>query len=423
MNATIAQLEPIFKELYENPTQYMQDVVYPNNPTLALLKKKDGISSFGGKYVPVPIISGYPQGLSQTFSKAQANQTAVVSESFFMKPVQGYQLVSLENLTIESSLTDAAAFVSTLKLTVDKGLANLTKDIAFKIFGDGTGSRGVIGAYANSSGAVTITLTERTAIVAFEIGMRIVASASTTAAVSADYITITAVNRSAGIISGTASTGGALSGTWAVNAVLVLDGDRPSAGASNTSQYLCMTGFQAWIPKVAPTSGDNFWGVDRSIDTDRLAGVRYDGSALPIEEAFNNAMALVDETGGKPDFCVMNNQSYAALLNSVGAKVQYVQVNHDVAELAFEGLLLQTSHGPVTIIADRYCPPKTAYLLSRDYWELRSNGPMPRIIRYQMEGLDGLRAPTADALEVRMGYYGNLICSAPAWNAVITLSS
>ena len=44
------------------------------------------------------------------------------------------------------------------------------------------------------------------------------------------------------------------------------------------------------------------------------------------------------------------------------------------------------------------------------------------ILTYGLEGLEGLRVGTADALEIRIGYYGNLVCNAPGWNCVVVLS-
>jgi hypothetical protein len=56
-------------------------------------------------------------------------------------------------------------------------------------------------------------------------------------------------------------------------------------------------------------------------------------------------------------------------------------------------------------------------------WKLRSLGKVPHILTYGMEGLEGLRVGNADALEIRIGYYGNLICSAPGFNCVVALSA
>jgi hypothetical protein len=37
--------------------------------------------------------------------------------------------------------------------------------------------------------------------------------------------------------------------------------------------------------------------------------------------------------------------------------------------------------------------------------------------------LEGIRVGSADALEIRIGYYANLVCCAPGWNCVVQLSS
>ena len=58
-----------------------------------------------------------------------------------------------------------------------------------------------------------------------------------------------------------------------------------------------------------------------------------------------------------------------------------------------------------------------------DTWQLRSLGKVPHILTYGMEGLEGLRVGTADALEIRIGQYCNLICNAPGRNAVVQLSA
>jgi hypothetical protein len=40
-----------------------------------------------------------------------------------------------------------------------------------------------------------------------------------------------------------------------------------------------------------------------------------------------------------------------------------------------------------------------------------------------MEGLEGLRVGNADALEIRIAYYGNVINSAPGYNMNVQLSA
>lgn len=382
------------------------------------------------KYIPVPIEFGVPQGRSHTFATAQANQTATQLASFFVFVIQDYELVTITNLLMEQTKTDAGAFVDAAKLQMDGGFRNLTNNIAFELFGSGTATRGISSAGSSqvggvAPGGVTLILTNPQAVVAFEFGMTLVASATDGGAPSTDTVSITSVNRSTGVILGTASAA-TLSANWAIGsglAYLTVQGDLPAAGASSTGSYLALSGLAAWLPMTSPSISDSFWGVNRSADPTRLAGVRYDASAYTIEEGMTNALALLNREGGKPDLCIMDFASYAALVNSLGAKVQYVQVNHDEVEVAFEGITFQSAYGRVTVLADRSCPAQTAYLLTTATFKLRSLGKVPHILTYGMEGLEGLRVGNADALEIRIGYYGNLICSAPGFNAVVTLSA
>lgn len=343
--------------------------------------------------------------------------------------IQDYQLVTITNLLMEQTKTNAGAFVDAAKLQIDGGIRNITNNIAFELFGSGTATRGRSSAASSQAGVTVggtvLPLTNAQSIVSFEVGMLLVASATDGGAPSADTVLITSVDRANGIIRGTASAA-SLSANWAIGtgvAFLTISGDLPASGASSTGSFLALSGLAAWVPQVTPSVSDNFWGVNRSADPTRLAGCRYDASSFTIEEGMTNALAFLNREGGKPDLAIMDFASYAALVNALGAKVQYVQVNHDEVEVAFEGITFQSAYGRVTVLADRSCPPQTCYLLTMNTWKLRSLGKVPHILTYGMEGLEGLRVGNADALEIRIGYYGNLICSAPGWNCVVTLSA
>lgn len=372
----------------------------------------------------VPLEYGVPQGRSHAFANAQAQQTPTSLASFFVFVIQDYQLVTITNLLMEQTKSSAGAFIDAAKQQMDGGFRNLTNNIAFELFSDGTGTRGFIGS-TNSAGAPTyiITLANAQQVVQFEVGMLLVnftITSTTISAISASTAMITAVDRAAGIITVLAS---AVDGSWAVAGKgLGINGDIV-AGTINTGSALALSGLAAWLPKVAPGPSDSFWGVNRSVDSTRLGGLRYDASSYTIEEGITNALAFANREGARPDLCIMDFASYAALVNSLGAKVQYVQAKHDEVEVAFDGITFQSAYGKITILADRSAPPQTAYILTMNTWKLRSLGKVPHILKYGMEGLEGLRVGNADALEVRIGYYGNLICSAPGWNMVVSLSA
>lgn len=417
------------KELYKDSKEYMKDLVYKENPFLALVPKDESPDGFAGKYIPVPLEFGVPQGRSHSFSTAQNNQTATQLASFFVYVISDYQLVTITNLLMEQTKSNAGAFVDAAKLQMDGGFRNITNNIAFELFGSGTATRGLSRSTSTQAGTTVggtvLPLLQASSVVQFEVGMTLVASATDGGAPSSDTVVITSVDRANGIVSGTASAA-SLSANWAIgtgSAYLSVQGDIPAGGATSTGSYLALSGLAAWLPIASPGSSDNFWGVNRSADPTRLAGLRYNAQSYTIEEGITNALAFANREGAKPDIIIMDFASYAALVNSLGAKVQYVQVKHDEVEVAFDGITFQSAYGKVTVLADRSCPSQTAYVLTMNTWKMRSLGKVPHILTYGMEGLEGLRVGNADALEIRIGYYGNLICSAPGFNMVVQLSA
>lgn len=373
------------------------------------------------------MIYGTPQGRSAGFANAQTNQTAPALASFFVYRVSNYQLVTITNELLEATKDDAAAFVDEAKLNMDTGFRNISNDAALDLYSGGDGFRGAFATGGISSGV--ITLDNSAQIVNFEVGMTLVSyslSGSTyTQSTSAALGYVIAVNRSTGVLTVSATPGGS-AGTptnWSTSFPnLGVQGDVTFGALSATTSYAKISGLQAWLPTSAPGSSDSFWGVNRSTDVTRLSGVRFNGSNESIEEALIDGSTLVAREGGQPDMCFCTFATYGALEKSLGAKVQYVDVKHDEADIAFAGIRVHAPYGPITVIPDRNCPSQLMYLLQMDTWKLRSLGKLPHILTYGLEGLEGLRVGNADALEIRIGYYANLVCCAPGWNCVIQTS-
>lgn len=412
------------KELYTGD-DYMKDLVYKKNPLMALLPKDESPSGFAGKYIPVPLIFGTPQGRSGDFATAQNNQTAPQLASFFVYRVSNYQLVTITNELLEATKDDAGAFISEAKLNMDTGIRNISNDIALDIYSSGDGLRGQIASIT----AGVITLVDVQTVVNMEVGMSLVsfsiAGTTYTQSTAAAIGYVIAVNRSAGTLTVSATPGGvaATPTNWSTSFPnLGVQGDVAFGVLSTRQAFKKISGLQAWLPSAAPSTGESFWGVDRSADS-RMYGVIPVGTASEtIEEALIDAAASVAREGGMPDMCFMNFTSYAALEKSLGSKVQYVSVKHDQADVAFAGITINAPYGPITVMPDRNCPGKTAFLLQMDTWKLRSLGKAPHILTYGLEGLEGLRVGNADALEIRIGMYGNLICNAPGYNCRIPLN-
>lgn len=309
-----------------------------------------------------------------------------------------------------ASRTDKMSFLEGAKLVIDGAIRSVTNSLASALFRTGTGTIGKIGTI--SSGV--ITLTNAADVVQFEVNQVLQANATDGGSPRAALGYVIAVNRTAGTVTVASSGLGGSAATpsgWTAADFLLVQGDN----------NLKIKGLAAWLPATAPTTGDNFFGVDRSQDVTRLAGVRYDGSAQSIEEAVIDASSLLAREGGKPDVCITNFASYAALEKSLGSKVQYVDMKGP-AEIAFRGIMINGANSMIKVFPDRNCQAQTAYLLQMNSWTLNSLGDAPQILRYG-DGLEMLRVSNADAGEIRVGYYAMLSTNAPGFNSNVTLSA
>lgn len=394
------------KELYTD--QVVQNMVYRNNPGLALIRK---FTEFGGKYKPIPIITGASQGRSTNFTNAQNNQSPVQIQSFLLTRATDYSLGQIDNQTMLAMRTDKMAFLEGAKVVVDGVIRASTLSAASSLFRSGTGSIGQV----NTSGwtAGVATLTNATDGTQFERNMVLQANATDGGGsprsalgyvIAVDHVGGTVTVASSGL-GGTAATPSG----WAASDYLLQQGDNNGK----------MSGFASWIPTTAPASTDSFFGVNRSQEPVRLAGVRYDGSAQSIEEALTDGAGIVAQEGGSPEVAFMTYASYRALQKGLGAKVEYIDMEGP-AQIMFRGIRINGPNGEIKVIPDRSCLALTCFMLQMDTWSLESLGDVPMILRYG-DNLEMLRVSTSDASEVRCGYYANPACNAPGWNANVKL--
>lgn len=331
---------------------------------------------------------------------------------------------------MEQTKSNAGAFVDEASRTLDNGFRNISNNMAFELFSGGTASRGQISAAGVSVSGTTLsfTLLNTQTVVQFEGGMTLQATSSDGGAALTGSggavlaAQITSVNRGTGAITAVVVQD-TYSSTWAASDYLQVYGDIGSAGAGTIAGLLGLSGMAAWVPSTDPASTDNFWGVNRSADPTRLGGLRYNAAALSISEGLTNALALANREGAAPDLIIIDFVSYSTLVNELGAKVQYVELAHDEVPVAFEAIHFHSAYGKIPVLADRSQPAQSAYVITQDSFKLRTLGKAPHILTYGMEGLEGLRVGNADALEIRIAYYGNLICSAPGYNMYVSLSA
>lgn len=401
MTLDMTSFDAALKEHYTDDR--VKNLVYKNNPLLAVLPKME---RFGGKNLPIPIQFGVPGSRSASFADALAQKGGASSrfEDFVLTRVKDYCLASIDNETLEASIGNPNAFMEAAANEVDSAIHSCTRSLATALYRDGTGTIGIV---AGAPLVTTLQLATVDDIVNFEVGMTIVGTLNPGVGPIVGTAVISAVDRDTGLITTAAAHG--LTAATAPN--LACQGDLSAK----------ISGLGAWVPDAAPAPATPFFGVDRTADTSRLAGVRFVGAGAPGNKVsdLTKASARLAREGGRPTHCFMNHVDYGLLLDELNAKVEYAEVAaSERGDISFSAMRLHTPSGTVAVIPDHNCPVGKAYLIQMDTWKLYSLGGAPKIL--QTDGMRFLRESSADGVEVRVGYYAQLGCNAPGYNCVIT---
>jgi hypothetical protein len=403
----LTSFDAALKEHYSDDR--VEVMSYEDNALFALTSKME---DFGGRGLPIPIVYGNPQARSVNFATAQSRSTVSSSQLKYweLKRVKDYSFATIDNETMEASKGDNNAFLEAATLEIDGSIHSLVRSIATAQYRSGYGDIGQIGSISTT----TITLLDANSVTNFEVGMMLDLSATQSGALRSDGssgngLIITGIDRSAGVLTFgfnvTDSTNGIPAA--AANDYIFQSGDHVASTLTK------IAGLEAWLPATAPTAGDSFFGMDRSADASRLAGQRFNGVALPIEEVLTTANASVAREGGKLSHFFMNYAKYSALENALGSKVQYVDVQMR-PEISFRGIMVNGVRGPIRVIPDQNCPNNRIFGLQLDTFKVYSLGKAVRVI--DTDGLQMLRQATSDGVEVRYGMYGNQGCRAPGYN-------
>lgn len=399
MPVSLNSTDAILKTLW--PQTRVEDLVYADHPLYAMMPKME---SFYGKNMVLAVRYSDTQGRSASFATAQANVGAFASKSFTLTRVKDYQICQLDSETIEATENDKGALIQALDTELESGFNNLSRSLATALYGNGSGLLGVGASLAVN----TITLANIDDIAKFEVGMTIVAAATETGAVRVGQSIIAAVDRDLGTFDVTlAANITGLAGTD----FFFVQGDAPNGGAN-----VKVTGLLGWLPTTAPTSTP-FFGMDRSVDKSRLGGLRIDCSGLNPEEAVVTVLSKQAREGGRPSHFMTNHKDFRGIEIQIGSKVEYELAT--VGNIGFTGVKIIGPKGPVTVYADQDCSSGRAFSLQMNTWKLYSLKKAPRI--FDRDGNKLSRVYNADSWEARIGYFAQLGCTAPGYNANVTM--
>ena len=403
MTATITSLQAGIKVLY--PQSAIMEAYFKKSPLFSVIDKN---TNWVGSPMHIALTIAPTGGGSHTFATAQANMAGAVHRGFDITHVKDYSILAITTEAIRLTKNDKGALMRGVKAEGDAAIYKQTRALAIDIFRSGSGSRGRI---ASGADTVTLTLTDPLDAYNFEVGDVLVSnSVDSASGVSTNTGTISGIDYDAGTLTAAAQW----HADFDTNDYLFRAGD---AGAS-------MQGLAAWVPPTAPSSTP-FFGLDRTTST-KLSGVRYDYTVQSdgtMERYLINMATRVSRLGGMPDTAVMNPIRWGNLVNELGDKVRYdrMESTGSSVSMGFDVIKLMGPTGAIKVLSDPNCPYNTLWMLQLDTWCFWTAGEIGWIDD------DGkgqwLRQASADAMEARLGWYGNLVCTFPGANGTGSLSA
>lgn len=411
-SSSTTNLAPILEEVYE---KLKNEQLYKNKPFFQMLRKKQ---TFDGSTHEVPLRYSPEPGGSAVFASALANRGPSGFTRFAVTRRKDYAVGSIETELVRAAKSNGAAVVSAVEAVI-RGLKNTAeRSICKSLYGNSGGARAQVGSGQASN---TITLLNTKDIVWFEPGMVLDGSAAdglsgavTTGGVAAKIISI---DRDAGTLTNDTSA------NW--NAATGINGLN---GAGNWYLFrqgdfgATMHGLDAWIP--ATVTSTTFFGVNRTLDSERLAGCRITPTTTgytysTVEGAITAILERVYMAGGAPDTVFIHPQRFKRLSDELGAKVERVEMKD--AQFSFSGIRVHGQGGQATVVSDPCCPRDTGWALSMDTWTLNTLGAPFSILDDDGKGI-WLREGADDAMQARLATFGNLYCDAPAYNGRFSLT-
>jgi hypothetical protein len=420
-SATVTTYDAVIRELW--PDQRVNNLVLEDSAFLGLVPKDE---TFHEKNRHIAMQFANPQGRSGTFSDAQGNATSSQFSDFSITRIVDYATGTIDGELIESTQApggNKAALVDGMEREMKSALEELNRSTAKNSWGTGSGTRGEVA----TSGITTtaLTLAETTDVSNFEVNMEIVAAATETGAIRSGSATITAIDRTDGILTTDSNWTAQITGITDAD-FLFVEGDAPNGGASKM-----LSGVPAWVPTADP-GATAFFGVDRTTDVVRQGGLRYDGSGDgSIKEAIQRGAHRGRQLAGralKLSHCFMNPEDVGNLVIELGSDVEYerfkaseVKVKRpngsmgtQRADVGFDAVMFWTAAGRFPIFAETWVDRGFVWALELQTWRLATLGPMVQIIRH--DGLRVARQAASDGVEYRARMRGQVYTDAPGWN-------
>lgn len=412
MTSVINDATEIAKTLYDN---YVPEIGFSDAPFWGMLKKTTNFyglnKAFSSRYSKTP-------GKSRTYGTSRSRAGASQFGRWLVTRVSDFVSMQIDAEMYESLGNQQGAQTGYVEEESTSAFDAAVQRIERNLFRN---SGGAVARISDNGDTATLTVTDPSDLVGLDVGDFITTSNTDGTSGSDDGFehNITEIDRVGGTITTDAASWD-VDGGFSDNDYIFIEGDFG----------LAISGLDAWIPSSDPTS-TAFFGQDRSLDVQRLGGIRYVASAGSpdgsIERAFVNAGALAKNLGGTTSHIFMNTLDYGVFLNDLGQRAHYHTtpgqgIDGKKLEVSYTGVKIMLPSGTAIVYPNRHCQRYTAWMLDMKDIEWCGLGKSPRF--FDLDGGKWFRmsADNVHGLEAYLYWYGQLVVRSPGCHVRVDLT-
>lgn len=344
----------------------VENLLFRNSPVLKVIKR----NRIEGKSYNFSAMYGRGGAVAGDFTKARA-LAATVSKNveFAVEPGQLFSVYSMNAKEVQASQTQKGAYMKVAGNKMFAATDGFRKTLAASLYGRGYGELCFAPTTALTAGtAEDITLNDN-AIMAIDVGSELVIKTSVAGGPTEVKATLTVNNIDGNTVNVTPSA----TYTPAATDVICIDGSIDASGAP-----LLPVGLGGWLPAVGTRKTETwknyiktkFFGVDRSVSPDRLAGAFYEETSASAKKAVA-VQALLQKCrrqGSLADILVINDKDWLELSKEIEASNSYfTQTSTKTkksAVIGFSSFAASFSTNYIeNIVDDPYCPEGQFFIL------------------------------------------------------------
>lgn len=354
---TTALLKRIFDTSFGN-------LLYHNRPLLGKLTKVKG----GGSVYEQACVYGESAGRSRSDTTAQTNKGRSKKVKFLVPFGENYHAARVSSLDQALAANQPrAAFADALATEIEVSLDQISNDVELGLI-RAKGVRGRIGSFATS----VITLDFRGDAKNFFPGARLQISQTAGGALrdAGAVGTVLGVDEDAGTVTLTANVATAWPSV-ANGDSIYMEGDAAAGGTEKGTLSL-----EDWLPLTAPSGGESFaGGVDRTVSTTKLSGVRIDARGLSARETMLRLASRIGEAEGEPDFALCPFSFWETLALELDSKAETVTMGTgNAAQFGYRALKYAGPNADIMVVPHAKMPGDRIYQLTMKEWTLAIAG-------------------------------------------------